>query len=178
RPVRADENPFPSFMKLIVPITSIGYSLSGSGSKQRSDRAPGKIDRVQAVRADQAAVVCLTPPITGEVTKLSPEAFPRAHAGRSKTVRAETAKELMIGPVVSDQAALGQVEIPDFVAWLGIVLVFGVESAGIAVTPVEVRPLHAYARGLEVAITLTIVHTKHRPFEAGQLLSVEVGPRA
>ena len=103
RLVRADENPFPFSIKLIVAITSKGYGLSGSWSKERSDRVPGKIDRVHAVRADQAAVVCLTGIPTDAVAKLSVEAFPRAHAGRSKTVRAETTNELMIGPVESDQ---------------------------------------------------------------------------
>src|SRR5262245_55957145 len=150
--VRANDNPFPFSIEVIEARTSIGYGLSGSGSKDRTDRAPGKIERVHAVRADQVRA-CLSEPTTGAVAKLSVEAFPRAHAGRSKTVRAETANELMIGPVVSDQAALGLVEIPDFVARLGIVLVFDVESAAIAVTP-AVRRLHRYTRGLETGIAL------------------------
>ena len=99
------------------------------------------------------------------------EASP-AQAGRSKTVRAETANELMIGPVVSDQAALCLVEIPDFVAWLGIVIVFNLESAAIVVTPVEWR-LHYDTRGVDAGIAL-IVHREHRPFEVGQLLSAQV----
>ena len=60
RLVRADENPFPFSIKLIVARTSKGYGLSGSGSKERSDRAPGKIDRVHAVREDQVSPVCTT----------------------------------------------------------------------------------------------------------------------
>src|SRR5437764_1175791 len=151
RLVRADENPFPFSMKHIVARTSIGYRLSGSGNKDSSDRAPGKIDRVHAVRADQARAYLTVQTPTEQtpraVAKLSLEAFPRAHAGRSKTVRSEAANELMIGPVVSHQAALGLVEIPDFVARLGVVLVFDVESAATAVTPVE-RHLHWCPRGL------------------------------
>src|SRR6516165_3019326 len=82
RLVRADENPFPFSVKVIVAITSKGNGLSGSRSKERSDRAPGKIDRVHAVRAHQAPVVHLSGVPTDAIAKLSVEAFPRAHAGR------------------------------------------------------------------------------------------------
>ena len=109
------------------------------------------------------------------VAKLSLEASPAAR-GRSKTVRAETAKELMIVPDRNRAGGLGLVIVPDVRCLASsrscirrrIGRYFG-NSSG-AASPLAPRGLERNRPNDR--------RREHRPFEIGQLLSVEVGPGA
>src|SRR5262249_6010873 len=104
-----------------------------------------EIHRVHAIGKGQE-IHGRSVPATGAVSQLSLEWLPRRLAGRSKTVRSEAAQALMQFRVVTDQAAPGLVEIPDFLARHRFVRAYDVEAAAVSVAPVE-RRLHPGTRG-------------------------------
>src|SRR5262249_15517013 len=125
---------------LLPPATYTGDRLPCRWSKERPDRAPGKIDREHATWEDQVFRIDILPSI-GEVSKLSLEWLPRRVAGRSKTVRAEAANEMMVTLIVTEQAVLRVVKDPALVARLRLVSAPYVESAVVSVAPTD-RKLH------------------------------------
>src|SRR5271168_4426455 len=153
----------------ILALACAHHGLPRTRSKEGSDRAPGKIDRVDAARKSQEWNVKGVPAII-LILKLSFKALARLRPGRGKPIRSETAKEMMVIQMAADQAALSLVKIPAFVAWLRLVPAFHVESAAIAIAPEE-WSVHEGGRGCQSRKILAAI-------EIGQLVPLEIGPGA
>src|SRR5262249_49886255 len=147
------------------PPTGEGYRLSRRGRKERTDRAPGKIDCVHAAGKDQV-FAGLGPIGSAAIAELAREALLGFPSGRGKTVRSEAAEKLMEVGIVNEQPAPRVVIVPAFVAWLRVVDAEDVESSAISITH-ELGRLRPEER--------SALHRRALPRPEIDLLSVEVG---